>query len=391
MVARRKFWVWFTGVGVLFFVFWKVFSLESTELTELHPHLSGLDVLQLKPGQHLHSAAPGSRQEDHCDMQGKPWFVAGKRYKQIQLIFYGKPIMYAIRRICVEKGWKMTLISQDANGAKQLQRLASDPNNFMIVYTSSRAFHQPVIRDLANSTNALVSAIRYAFSITGAKKGQLVAFRSFLSRHGCNLKDLRVMPASFVLDDTKDCTQFFKYSQLKPLSWWILKPSQGYGGEGITIHKNISYFYKKNFATCSQAKEQLIVQEYLSNLLLVEGRKFDVRAYVLIAGTTPYILFYHKGYLRLSMEKFNAGKGGNGMHLTNSHIQRQAKNFSVDQHYWSFQRFQEYLSVRHPAYRNFVSDGLEPFIKKVGLFILQAGKNVGTNRLVGLAKGLLQP
>lgn len=364
--------MWLTGTGVLILIILKVFTLRTAthELPDLHLHT----LVDPQVKEHLQRGLKSGFQG--CDMQVKPWFTAGKRYEKIQLVFYMKPVMQALRRICVEKGWRMSLIIPDGNvGAQELRRLTSDPLTFTIIYTTSRAFHHSVIRDLSNSTNALVSAIRYAFSVTGAKKGQLIAFRSFFNRHGCNLRDLGIMPPSFLLDDPGECTQFFKYSQLRPLSWWILKPSKGYGGEGITIHKNMSHFYK-NYAVCSQTEEQLIVQEYLSNLLLVEGRKFDVRAFVLIAGTSPYILFYHEGYLRLSMVKFDSKEGGNSVHLTNSHIQTQTKNFSVDKHYWSFQRFQDYLGTHHPMNRNFVSDRLEPFIKKVGLFILQAGKKV---------------
>lgn len=343
--------------------------------TDSHVYVDTLHVLgkQFQLQQHT------VRRE--CRLHATPWFLAGKKYARTQLIFYGKPIMQALRHICVERGWKMTLILDDTDvGLRELQRLTSDPHTFTIVYTSSRAFHRQTIRQLANATNALVSGVRYVFLITGAKKGQLKAFRSFFSKHGCNLKDKGIMPRSFILDNPEDCTQFFKYSQQRPHSWWILKPSQGYGGEGITIHKNMSHFYK-NYALCADisGREQLVVQEYLSNLLLLEGRKFDVRGFVVIAGTTPYILFYHEGYLRLSVERFDAKKGGNGVHLTNSHIQTQAKNFSVSKHYWSFQRFQDYLDEHHPENEEFVSKTLVPFIQKVGLFILQTGKLLSSN------------
>lgn len=370
MAIRRRVWVWFTGFGALILVFWNFYSVrhQSTPTRGLVARPTELQVL-LKPQLKLDSPA-GPQQK--CNIQVKPWF-AGKRYEQVQLIFYGKPIMQAIKHICVERGWKMVLILKDDEaGVHELKRLVSQPHTFTILYTISRTFQKPVIRELANSTNALVSAIRYSFTITGAKKGQLTNFRSFFAKHGCNLRDLEVMPRSFLLDDPKDCTEFFKYSQLRPLFWWILKPSKGYGGEGITIHKNMSHFYK-NYAVCSQTKEQFVVQEYLSDLLLIEGRKFDVRAFVLIAGTSPYILFYHEGYLRLSMEKFDTTKGGSSMHLTNSHIQTLVKNFSADKHFWSFQRFQDYLDAHHPANNNFVSDRLEPFIKEVSLLILQTG------------------
>lgn len=361
MVFRRKIWVWLTGIVALVLLFWKFLSSDH-------------ELSDSSFSQHdYHSLEQHTRQQlQECRVQAGPWFVAGKKYKQVLLVFYHKPIMQALLHICVEKDWKIILILEDDEvGTRELKRVSSEQHTFTIVYTTSRAFRHPVVKHLANSTNALVSAVRYAFYLAGGKKAQLVAFRSFFNRHGCDLRDMEIMPRSFLLDDSKECTQFFKYARLNSQSWWILKPSSGYGGEGITVHKNMSHLYD-SYATC-RIKEQLIVQEYIANLLLVEGRKFDVRAFVLIAGTNPYIMFYHEGYLRLSMERFDAKEGGNSVHLTNSHIQIQSRNFSVDKHYWSFQRFQGYLDDRHPTNGKFVSENLVPFIKKVGLFILQTG------------------
>lgn len=381
--VRRRGWWLYIGVGLLLLMVWKYlyFGDERTAVSKL---VSPSPLLQ------QHSPMPQVRTSASDEWSSTqllvtpsslcsklhlvPWFATGKVvYSHTQLIFYGKPVMQALKHICVKESWRMTLILHNNEaGAKELRRQTSDPHVFTIVYTTSRSFHQPVIRHLANSTNALVSGVRYAFTITGPKKGQLVAFRAFFNKHGCDLKSKSIMPPSFIMDDPGECMQFFRFARFSPDSWWILKPSQGYGGEGITVHRNMSQLYTI-FALC-QSKEQYIVQEYLTNMLLLEGRKFDVRGFVLIAETSPYILFYHEGYLRLSVEKYDP-KGGNNVHLTNSHIQTKSRNFSADKHYWSFERFQKYLDTNHPMSggRKFVSDHLEPFIKKMGLFILQTG------------------
>lgn len=373
MMLRRRGW-WCVGAGLLVLLFWKyLYSYQPTTkaVDSAAPTAVGmLPSRRKREREQLHALQPRPSSI-------KPWFKAGKVYSRTHLVFYGKPIMQAIKYICIRKKWEMTLISTDnAAGANELKRLAMDPNTFTIVYTTSRAFHQPIIRRLANSTNALVSGIRYAYRLTGPKKGQLSAFQEFFRKHSCSLSKKELMPPSFMLDDSASCRQFFYAAQSSPDAWWILKPSGGYGGEGITIHRNMSYFYK-HFALCGMNKEPYVVQQYLSNLLLIEGRKFDVRAFVLIASTSPYILFYHEGYLRLSVEEYRKD-GGNGVHLTNSHIQTRSRQFSMEKHYWSFQRFQRYLdasTIEHPRKDNFVSKHLETFIKKVGLFILEAGIN----------------
>lgn len=377
MVKKKRAYL-FLGAGLLLFLIWALTSFPDhhvlVENVDQNIRTSVDDLQSHQTNHNVEASNINDLITCRRRVQGKPWFPKSERVKHsTHLIFYGKPIMQALKHICVERGWRMTMIlnsSAAAAGVKQLTRITSEPGVFAIVYTTSRTFHQHVIQQLANSTHALVSAIRFAFKITGAKKGQLETFRSFFSLHGCDLRTKALVPLSFLLDDPIECTEFFKHADAHPELWWVLKPSQGYGGKGITVHTNMSYLYKK-FALC-QSKEQFIVQQYISNLLLLEGRKFDVRALLVIAGTTPYILFYHEGYLRVSVEMFDA-KGGRGAHLTNSHIQTLSRNYSVDKHFWSFDRFQRYLDVHYPSNQNFVSDNLVPFIKKVAIFILQAG------------------
>jgi tubulin-tyrosine ligase family protein len=53
------------------------------------------------------------------------------------------------------------------------------------------------------------------------------------------------------------------------------------------------------------------------NPLLIQGKKFDIRCYMLISSVKPLIVLYHSGYIRLSMFDFDANDGNLLTHLTN--------------------------------------------------------------------------
>ena len=309
----------------------------------------------------------------HCSNWITEPRLADRKWTETQLVFYGKPIMQAVKSICIRRQWKVKLILNDSeSGLVQLEKLLS-PHVFTIAIVPSRSLRHHIIQKLASSTNSLVGAIRYTYKITGAKKAQLKAFRTHFDLHGCSLEDIGILPRSFLLDDPVDCVQFFKYASFHSSSWWVLKTSQGYGGNGITVLPNLTSVYR-DFGACRN-KEELIMQEYLSDLLLIDGRKFDVRALVLIAGTDPYLLFHHDGYLRVSMKEFDLKSGADkAVHLTNSHVQVFSEGFRAEKHYWSYPQFQGYLDEHFPENEGFVANRLVPFIKKISTMILNMGE-----------------
>lgn len=56
---------------------------------------------------------------------------------------------------------------------------------------------------------------------------------------------------------------------------------------------------------------------YIQNPLLLDGKKFDVRSYLLIACAAPCMVFFSHGYARLTLGLYDPDSSDLSGHLTN--------------------------------------------------------------------------
>jgi len=74
------------------------------------------------------------------------------------------------------------------------------------------------------------------------------------------------------------------------------------------------------------AKElrEIVVQKYIENPLLIDGRKFDIRAYMIVVCMKPYLVLYQPGYVRMSLNTYTTENFAKDKitHLTNNSVQK---------------------------------------------------------------------
>lgn len=96
-----------------------------------------------------------------------------------------------------------------------------------------------------------------------------------------------------------------------------------------------------------------MIQQYVDRPLLLAGRKFDVRAYCLIARTTPHLWYFHPGYCKVALEPYAGADAGNRFaHLTNACVQKTHPDYKQrrGQHIWSLAEAEADLVERgHPG------------------------------------------
>ena len=94
------------------------------------------------------------------------------------------------------------------------------------------------------------------------------------------------------------------------------------------------------------------VFRYIKEPLLLNGKKFDIRAYVLIASTHPYLVLYHKSYVRLSMQDYDTESEDLTAHLTNQVRRPAVTGFLANDAIFKHQTNQ----VRRPAVTGFLAN-----------------------------------
>ncbi len=87
-----------------------------------------------------------------------------------------------------------------------------------------------------------------------------------------------------------------------------------------------------------------VIQKYVERPLLIHGRKFDIRVWVLVTHELK-VLFFREGYLRTSSEAFtmdSAAIGKKNVHLTNNAVQKYCDHYGQfeDGNQVSFPQFQ---------------------------------------------------
>jgi len=56
--------------------------------------------------------------------------------------------------------------------------------------------------------------------------------------------------------------------------------------------------------------QNVMVQKYMHNPCLYKGRKFDMRAFMVIISAKPWFVYSHPGYTRVSLEEFHCDDFG---------------------------------------------------------------------------------
>lgn len=203
----------------------------------------------------------------------------------------------------------------------------------------------------------------YEFSRKNSLAKNLKRYKRQCIRNGNNEEaDLcDAMPETYEIPS--ETSLFLAEAKRHPRTLWIAKPSGSSRGKGIFLFKKIKEFedwmknkdwtpkevQRSNEPTdIGLVPEIWIVQKYISNPYLLQGRKFDIRMYVLVMSFSPLTVWIARdGFARISgLDYSKKNLSDKCMHLTNSSIQLSERN-STQGRKWDIQNLRIFLTAMH--------------------------------------------
>ncbi|GLD45747.1 inactive polyglycylase TTLL10 [Lates japonicus] len=184
--------------------------------------------------------------------------------------------------------------------------------------------------------------------------------------HGRGLRRLKMeefIPTTFRMDVRDERDAFFAQQEgvrNNESRMWICKPTGLNQGRGIFLlktqedlaalrlklqHTEDRQANRRTYHCQPQAR---IVQHYIQSPLLLKGKKFDVRSYLLIACTAPYMVFFRHGYVRLTCDLYDPSSNNLSAHLTNQYMQKKNPLYSQlkEDTVWSMESFNAHVNDR---------------------------------------------
>lgn len=181
---------------------------------------------------------------------------------------------------------------------------------------------QSYFEDLSLATDILINRLPgMRFMAHKKTTGQyLNIYRSYFP------EQFDFFPRTFLLPEETSALQ--AEIDKKERKLYIVKPTDGSQGDGIYLCRTMKEITSSKYVN----SRGYVVQEYVDKPLIIDGKKFDLRVYVLISSVKPLIAFVNKeGLARFCTEDYEPPTNENirdvYKHLTNYSLNKLSEKY----------------------------------------------------------------
>jgi len=222
--------------------------------------------------------------------------------------------------------------------------------------------------------------------------------KKYQTRPQC-FSDAKFFPKTWMMLEEESCKDFFRiflseeYDQLKRERGLVYIRKIGanaHQGHGVfpLNEKQEQYMMEtyKNGTLCGKVNDNNLLQYAIYNPLLLDGRKFDFRMFMMIASTNPLILYYRDGFLRVSLRDYDPNAKDKAAVLTNIALSKPlfekarengtyngyTEDELLNQAFWTMPKLEKFLYDRgHITDPNWLNNYLRPEFKKAYIHLLR--------------------
>eukprot|EP00755_Sulcionema_specki_P032292 Sspe_Gene.98441::Locus_71857_Transcript_1_1_Confidence_1.000_Length_1325::g.98441::m.98441 len=207
------------------------------------------------------------------------------------------------------------------------------------------------------------------------KDGLFESLRKVDGRKGTHMRWWEIVKETFLVYKPEECGRLMALVEAMPdrppgedSVVFIQKALRGgHNGKGLALlntqmMKQMLHNYKST-GRCANG-QRVILQRFLNNPLLIRGRTFSLRLYFHVVRTSPALVLYHDGYVRVTRAQYNK---------SSTDAQRAISNFEKvwsgnstgeadmgEKHFLTLKELEEYAVRSHGVEDGWLNNYLRP-------------------------------
>jgi len=279
----------------------------------------------------------------------KPW-----KRRAYHCVSNHAPCRAVLMEDAEDRRWKRTKNADATFVFTSAAALRASPDFDLIYREREGSTYVDVI--LSGSGSGSTSSVLDSDSVTAQLDGLQRYARSF----GCSFNDLSVQTPRFRANEPAECAEMRAAAQASSRLAWTVFDAAGKAA-ALSSGELLS-----RFPDCASAAASApaVAAQALHKPLLVDKAPFDVRSFLLVGSTMPFMVFFHRGYVRTATH----GVGGPSSRVWHGAFDSsEAKSVSLE----SFQRS---LANGHVTGTHYVDTFLKSSMKRVALLVFQAAR-----------------